>query len=456
MPESTPPTYTELLSVFIALQGQLTTARAEITALHEEIAQLRAELGKRGGPPPWVQSNTPSREKVPRKKRAHGASRKCVAAADRMEHAVAVCPECGHGLSGGWEYSSRESLVFPRATVRVVRHVCLARRCGVCGTTVIGRPDAAVHGLVGKARIDARGMSLITYWHTLGRMPLRLIQHQLRRLYACALSVGELRYILDKVATAGQADYSALLEAIRGSPVVHQDETSWREDGKNGYVWTAVTDAVRYFERHGTRSGIVPKTMLGEAFCGVVVCDGYKGYDPLACQLQRCWVHLLRHGHDIVTRYPDAAEAQAWVAGLRAIYDAAIALSAAPGYARLPESDRQAQRLAFQTQTLAHAAPVVASSRKEQANLAKYLTRYVNELLVFVQHPEVPSENNPAERAIRPLVITRKVCGGTRSKHGSETKMVLTSLLHTAQIRGIDPLAAVEQMLLGTPMFATN
>lgn len=44
------------------------------------------------------------------------------------------------------------------------------------------------------------------------------------------------------------------------------------EKGKNGYVWAVVTDTVRYCERHGTRSGTVPKEMLGEEFCGVVVC----------------------------------------------------------------------------------------------------------------------------------------------------------------------------------------
>jgi transposase len=446
MSEITPPTYDELLALVATLQGELAAAR-------EEIAALQTELGKKGGPPPWAKANACAREKTPRKKRAKGASRQCVADADRVEHTVDVCPDCGHALTGGWEYSSRESLVFPRASVRVVRHVCVARRCGVCGQTVIGRPDPVQHGLVGKARIDAQGMSLITYWHTVCRMPLRLIQQLLRHLYSCVLSLGDLRYVLDTVATAGRADYDRLREEIRGSPVVHQDETGWRQDGRNGYVWAAVTDAVRYFERHGTRSGTVPKALLGDDFCGIVVCDGYKGYDPLACQLQRCWVHLLRHGHEIVTRHPDAAEAHAWVAGVRAIYDAAVALVATPGYAALSEDVRQRHRLACQEQMLAHAGSAVASPVKEQARLAKYLTGYVNELFVFVEHPEVPRENNPAERAIRPLVITRKVCGGTRSAQGSHTKMVLMSLLQTAHIRGMDPLAALEKMLLGTPMF---
>jgi transposase len=447
----------ELVAMVLALRACVEALEAEIAALKEENSRLREELGKKGGPPSWAKANTPPREKTPRQKRDHGHSRRCAADPDEtIEHVVVFCPDCGTALSGGWDYCSRETIVFPKEPVRIVRHVSVARRCGVCGQTVIGRPDPVEHGLVGKHRVDARGMSLLSYWHTVCRLPLRIIQQLLYRLYACDLSLGELRYVLDAVATRGQADYAHLREEIRGSPVVHQDETGWREAGKNGYVWAAVTDAVRYFERHGTRSGSVPKAILGEDFCGVVVCDGYKGYDPLACQLQRCWVHLLRHGHEITTRHPDAADAHAWVAGVRVIYDAAKALVATPGYAARPESEREAHRLACQQQLEAQAAPALASVIKEQACLAKYLTGYVNELFVFVQYPEVPSENNPAERAIRPLVITRKVCGGTRSAQGSTTKMVLMSLLHTAQLRGLDPITAIEQMLLGAPLFPAS
>ena len=428
--------------------------RQELAALKEENARLREELGKKSGPPPWVKANAPPREATPRKKRDRGHSRKCVAEPDEViEHAVDVCPDCGQRLSGGWEYSSRESWVFPRPRVRVVRHVSVARWCGVCRRPVIGEPDPVQHGLVGKHRVDAWGMSLIAYWRQVCRLPLRVIQRQLRQVYACVLSLGELRYLLDAAARHGATDYARLRSEIRESPYVHLDETGGRENGHNGFVWAAVTDVIRYFERHGTRSGEVPKALLGEDFCGVVVCDGYKGYNPLACQLQRCWVHILRHGHEIKVRSPDAVVAHAWVDGVRAIYDEAKARVAAPGYAKLAESLRERQRLAFQRRILAHARPALTSGIEEQARLAKYLTDYVNELFVFVHYPEVPSENNAAERALRPLVIARKISGGTRSPRGSETKMVLMSLLHTALVRGLDPLIAVEQMLLGSPMF---
>lgn len=53
----------------------------------------------------------------------------------------------------------------------------------------------------------------------------------------------------------------------------------------------------------------------------------------------------------------------------------------------------------------------------------------------------MPPTNNAAERALRPLVVARKVSGGTRSKHGSRTRMVLQSLVATWDLRDLDPSA---------------
>jgi hypothetical protein len=61
----------------------------------------------------------------------------------------------------------------------------------------------------------------------------------------------------------------------------------------------------------------------------------------------------------------------------------------------------------------------------------------------------VPSENNAAERTFRPMVIARKICGGTRSAKGSHTKTTLLSLFATWRLRGINPLDAIPRLLLG-------
>jgi hypothetical protein len=60
----------------------------------------------------------------------------------------------------------------------------------------------------------------------------------------------------------------------------------------------------------------------------------------------------------------------------------------------------------------------------------------------------VAATNNAAERSLRPLVIARKLSGGTRSATGSTTRMILYSLAATAKLQGKDPTAIYQQILL--------
>ncbi len=444
------PTYDELLALVTALQ-------ANVAALRAENARLREELARKGDPPSWAKPKTPKPATPPvRKRRDQGFSRACATPDVVVEHAGDVCPDCGQRLTGGWAYSSHEVIDLPVQPATVTRHGRLMRQCGVCGRRVVPARASLEDGSVGQHRFSARVMSLVAHWHHRCRLPLRLIQQTLQTLTGgLHVSVGELQGLLDAVAARGQTAYATLKTEIRGSPVVQADETSWREDGQHGYVWAFLTPTVRYFERHGTRSGQVPQDVLGDDFTGIVVSDGYKGYDPLPCAKQRCWVHLLRHGHRLRTKYPDAAEAHAWVDGLKALYDAAVALVATPGYAARPEAERLAHRRAYQARLTAHAAPHQPAAVPEWARLAQFLTAYATECFTFVQHPAAPSHNNAAEQAVRGPVTARKICGGTRSAQGSTTKIILFSLLETCVVRGLDPVTALTDMLLGNPLFTT-
>ena len=72
---------------------------------------------------------------------------------------------------------------------------------------------------------------------------------------------------------------------------------------------------------------------------------------------------------------------------------------------------------------------------------------WIRELFVFVAEPDVPADNNPAERSLRHLVVSRKVSGGTRSGQGTESKMTLASIFGTWRAQGLNPLATCRQLL---------
>ncbi|MFQ5464238.1 MAG: transposase, partial [Phycisphaerae bacterium] len=65
----------------------------------------------------------------------------------------------------------------------------------------------------------------------------------------------------------------------------------------------------------------------------------------------------------------------------------------------------------------------------------------------FLDHPEVPFDNNAAERAIRPAVIIRKNSYGNRSQRGADCQAVLMSVFRTLKQRGYDPMTIITATL---------
>lgn len=125
----------------------------------------------------------------------------------------------------------------------------------------------------------------------------------------------------------------------------------------------------------------------------------------------------------------------------------------------LSEIERCRLRQGFESELLALAQPFLKSKNAPQRVLAQRIDRFLGELFVFVQYPEAPSENNAAERAIRPAVIARKVSGGTRSPRGSKTSSVLRTLFETWDLEGRSGLDACREMIIQhnrTPLRETS
>ena len=111
------------------------------------------------------------------------------------------------------------------------------------------------------------------------RLPIRQIQLYLSTLHGVTMSSGELVELLHRIKAQMQPHLDALKQQIRASPAVQADETGWREDGINGYVWSVSTPSIRYFEYHHSREGAAVKAFIGKDYCGVLGSDFYAGYN---------------------------------------------------------------------------------------------------------------------------------------------------------------------------------
>ena len=430
----------ELLEIIAGLLQRVEALEARVVGLEEENARLRKGGGGKAVAP-WVKPNRPKGEKQERQRRGRAFVRRREQPEEVREHAVAQCPDCGHRLTGGWVHRRRQVIEVVLAH-RVIEHVVLARRCGVCGKRHLPRLGPEVLGVQGKRRFGVSVQALVAALHGRYRMPMKEIGRFLQEGWGLHVSDGEVVALLDGVVAAGEAALTDLLEQVQRASVVCSDETGWREEGQNGWLWTFTTPTLRYFQYRDTRSGTVPEEVLGKDFGGIVSCDCYVGYNRLLAQKQRCWAHLLRDLHELKEQHAERPEVLAWVEAIQGLYAEA---KAAP-LGTPPQRRRQRRQCERRLDRLVRA--WVRQQEVPQRVLAERIRRHLLEWFPFVEYPEVPSTNNLAERSLRPAVIARKISGGTRSEKGSQTQMGLMSLLGTWAARGQALLPACQRLLL--------
>jgi transposase len=294
--------------------------------------------------------------------------------------------------------------------------------------------------VLGQGRLGVRITSMIAYLRTVMRLPVRQIQVYVKALHGLSISVGEIVEMSHRLTQEREPTVTALKAAIRASPAVQVDETGGREDGRNGSIWSASTPTVRYYEYHHWRAHEVVEAVLGSDFQGVLGSDFYAAYKIHQGLHQRCWVHFLRDGHDLKEQYPEDGEVQQWFGEVKALYDRARAyLGPDPGLPPAKQSAARSQPQHLFEQEWWHLCAPFAQIAAPMHTLCKRVERFLPELFLFVAHPEVPSDKKLAERSVRPLVIARKVSGGSRSPKGSHTRMGLFSLFGTWAAQGLNP-----------------
>jgi len=462
------------LRELLGLQEQWQESQRQLQRMGEDLQESREQLQKAQGriaeleklktpPPAFVKENKKKPEegeKKPRKKREarHNRGRaRSATPTETVEHRVVNCPDCHLRLGGISLARSREVIDIPPPPPVVIReHHIYKGWCSNCQKWHEAPVDLHEE-VLGQGRIGVRLSSLIATLRTMMRLPIRQIQTYLETVHQVRLSNGEIVELLHRIGKHIQPLVDGIKAQIQISPAAQADETGWREDGQNGYIWSVCTPTLRYYEYHHSRAGKVVKSLIGEEYQGVLGSDFYAGYNIHQGLHQRCWVHLLGDIHDLKKLYPKDDVLLAWAKATRAIYDEAVAWVAHgpdPGLSPAEQSRaRKTQQHIYEQRLLDLCRPYMRVDVPQRV-LCERIERFLPELFVFVAVPGVPSHNNLAERSIRPLVIARKISGGTRSPKGSQTRMGLASLFGTWMAQHQNPFHQCLAALKMTPSLA--
>jgi transposase len=433
------------VALSLALE-QLSQAQEQLRVALEHVEELEKQKTQ---PPAFVKANVAkprAGEKQPRKKREskHNHGRPRSVPTQIREHRIVTCPDCQLRLGGISLARVREVIDVPSPPpVEVIHQRIFKGWCAQCQKWHEAPVDLQAE-VLGQGRLGVRLASLIATLRTVMRLPIRQIRELLRTLHGFEVSIGEIVEVLHRLRNHAQPVLAGLKATMRASPAVQADETGWREDGLNGSIWSVSTPTIRYYEYHRSRAGEVVKQLIGDDFGGVLGSDFYAGYNIHAGLHQRCWAHFLRDVHDLKKKFPQDEALLLWAKHVKAIYDDAVAwATSGPDPHLTPREQHQARvahQHAFEQQLWELCRPCVLEEVPQQT-LCKRVESFLPELFVFVAIPGVPAHNNLAERSVRPLVIARKISGGSRSPKGSQTRMGLASLFGTWMAQGLNPFS---------------
>ena len=260
----------------------------------------------------------------------------------------------------------------------------------------------------------------------------------------------------------------AILAHQNEMAVRHGDETGWRiqslsETGRSrrAWLWISVSAEAVYFLIDPSRSAEVAMELFGSVK-GIVflVCDRYAAYGKMARELDGkvilCWcrVHQRRDFIECAAGQAKLTQwCEGWIERIASVYrlNEARLEHYDPGLERqTPEFDAAQGELKKAVDGLfAHAERELAAlpAKAREGKALRSLLKHREGLSVFVGKPQVPMDNNAAERGLRGAVIGRRLSFGSDSEKGADFTAIMYSVVGTLSMHGIDVLRWLEAWL---------
>jgi len=380
------------------------------------------------------------------------------------------CPDCGGDLRTVGEDVS-ELLDMIAAQMKVIQIARIKKSCRRCEKMVqepapsrpipgsMAGPNLLAHVLVSK--LDDH-LPLYRQHEIFERMGADIPESTLVGWCGRALKI--LQPLIERI----EAD-------IMGSDLLHADDTpirvldrSLRDKGlgrgvKKGRIWAYVRDqrawagsappgAIYYFAPDWKEDHVLQHLSEGR---GILQADGYKGYAKLYApepdgttrfREAACWAHLRRDFHDVWTSTKSEIAREA-LDRIGAFYDIERYIAGQSADLRLAARQKLSKPkveafFAWSEQQLLR-----IPGKGDLAKAFRYGPSRKASFCLFLEDGRVAIDNNPAERALRPIGIGRKNWLFAGADTGAETLARAMTVVETAKLNGLDPQAYLADIL---------
>jgi predicted RecB family nuclease len=310
---------------------------------------------------------------------------------------------------------------------RVTRYTTSRYRCHMCKTEFLPqvylRLEEHCHSL----------KSWAMYEHLAHRMSFASVAETLNDCFGLPIHATDVCTWKSELARYHEATYRGLIEKIVAGPLIHADETEvhLKRAGK-GYVWvfTSLEDVVFIYRK--SREGNFLSELL-KGFRGVMVSDFYAAYDSINCEQQNCLIHLMRDfNHDLLGN-PWDEELKKFGSQFGALLRTIVATVDRYGLRRrhLTKHRRDVDNF------YAFLSKQVSTSERADSYRTRLL-KYRSKLFTFLDHDDVPWNNNNAEHAVKRFAKYRALADGRYSEAGLNQYLLLLSIYVTCKYKRVD------------------
>jgi transposase len=377
-------------------------------------------------------------------------------------HAVEQCQHCRRDLREveSLQVERRQVIDLPPKRVLVIEHQAEQKCCPTCQQISI-------------APFPENVKAAVQYGAAFGAVGVYLVQQQLlpyeracevmQDLLGPSMSEGTLQTLVQRCAERLCPVEEQIKAALAQADVLHQDETGLYVAGKRHWMHVSATEQLTHYAVHAKR-GHEALDAIGilADFHGVSVHDGWQSYWRYACQHGLCNVHHLRELiflHEVLQ--------QIWAGQMKdLLLDMKSAVEQACAEGRkalhpLEVQDWKTRYLALLEEGYLANPPdsplaTPKKGRRKQSsarNLLDRLSTHQEAVLAFLENFAVPFDNSLAERDIRMVKVQQKVSGCFRSVTGAQAFARIRGYLSTLRKQGMPVLTALEQALVGHPVF---
>lgn len=435
-----------------ALESKVLRLELTIETLLDKIDDLTHRKNSRNSSvPPSKDENRPQKnqslrtksgKKVGAQKGHKGTTLKMVENPDQIiNHTPEFCNCCGNDLNNesGEFVLKRQVVDIPIISPTYTEHRIFKKTC------TCGHHNTAIFPKNVKATISygTNIQATIAYMHTRQYLPFERMSEFFKAVCNLPISQGTISNILNSFAQKAQPAYDLIADKVWKANVVGADETGIKVNGKNNWFWTWQSKFATYVVFSKNRGIDTIRSNFQKGFKDtILVHDCWASHFQTQCKThQLCIAHLLRELIFLEQRFESN-----WATNFKTMLYDALELKRIlkqESY-KFPVAERD--RIKNTLDNLLE--EPLAEKQKKLRAFQKRMRKYKEYIFTFLEHYNVPPDNNASERAIRNVKVKQKVSGQFKTETGAQIYATIRSVTDTCIKNGQNILNAFKTIAI--------